>query len=95
MSMSVNREEVTPSVPEGRSTVTTPPARDGRPGPGASARDRRARQGGSKAEERAADPSPQSAEPQRSWKEKHGGTVVICLTFGVLVLTVVAKNACG
>jgi hypothetical protein len=93
--MSVNREETTPSVPEGKSTVPPSQERDERPGPGASARDRRARQGRGKPEERVAVPSPPSNEPQRSWKEKHGGTVVIFLTFGVLVLTVVAKNACG
>jgi hypothetical protein len=93
--MSVNREETTPSVPEGKSTVPPSQQHDERPGPVFSARERRVRQGRGKPEERVAVPSPQSDEPQRSWKEKHGGTVVICLTFGVLVLLVVAKNACG
>ncbi|MBI5489895.1 MAG: hypothetical protein HY905_21345 [Deltaproteobacteria bacterium] len=93
--MSTNREGTTPSVPEPRPGITPPPERDGGLRPDPSARDRRGRQGRGKIEQRAAEPAAQTAERQRSWIEKHGGTVVICLTFGVLVLTVVAKNACG
>jgi len=35
-----------------------------------------------------------AGERERTWFEKHAGTFAIALTFGVVILMVIAKNSC-
>ncbi|MBI5501155.1 MAG: hypothetical protein HY907_12995 [Deltaproteobacteria bacterium] len=89
-------EERTVPPEAGNKSVAVPPSEHGvRPAAVVPARDRGGRRGRDGADRRAVEPASPVAEPKRSWGEKHGGTIVICLTFGILVLVVVAKNACG
>jgi predicted negative regulator of RcsB-dependent stress response len=37
----------------------------------------------------------QEKEKPRTWFERNGGTVIMLGVFGLLVLVVVVKNACG